>query len=71
MKAHLKTSKVVYFYQHVNERGFCEIRAKVELPGWGHTVDDCFQAWKQFMSACGYVGMEKYELEETTDEHST
>lgn len=64
MKSQLATTKIVYYHQHVNERGFVESKVRVEVPGLGVTITEAFEQWKQFMSGCGYGGMDKYELEE-------
>lgn len=68
MKSKLTTTKIVYYYQHVNERGLVESKARVEVPGLGVTIDEAFRQWKGFMAACGYLGIENYELERVDDD---
>ena len=67
MSSKLPTTKIVYYYQHVNQYGRTEKNVRVEVPGLGVTITEAFEEWKAFMSAVGYAGMEKYELMENND----
>lgn len=70
MKINMPTTKMVYYYQHVNQYGHLETKARVEVLGLGITVTSAFEEWKHFMAAVGYFGMEKYELTETEDDNT-
>ena len=67
MKIKMQTTKMVYYYQSVNKYGHIDKTCKVEMPGLGVTITDAFEEWKSFMAACGYFGMEQYELRESEE----